>query len=203
MRRDQLPRLGLRLRLHRQSAEEMEEVIEVPARAYGTSDWPYLWERRCELKVRVLTNRYYQQERQRIFETRDGFIKVVSLVSGSVAFTGVLDPAMLKVLAFFLVLGSAPALVFNWGGKARDSAKRAAEWAEVERGIEEAGERRFTEEDLDKWTARCNEVGATEALMHRLIQERSFRRACRVLGRNCDEAGVPVGYRWRVPFFVP
>ena len=39
----------------------------------------YLWNRRQALKVRALSNRLYQLERQRVMELREGLVKVASL----------------------------------------------------------------------------------------------------------------------------
>ena len=95
-----------------------------------------LWERRYEIKERALLNRMYQQERRRFYEGREGFIKAVSILAGSIAFANVADPAIIKWCAAFITGFSTASLVFGFGEKARDSVKRSAEWTQLERDIE-------------------------------------------------------------------
>jgi hypothetical protein len=71
-------------------------------------NFDYLWQRRYDVKVCALMNRIYYQERQRIFEW----------------------------CAAFITASSTASLVFGYGNKARDSVKRSAEWAKLERDIE-------------------------------------------------------------------
>ena len=121
-----------------------EEVVAIPedasADALADKEWHYLCERRAHLRVHVLANRLYQQERQRIFELREGLVKVVSLVAGSVAFVRVTDAHLLQACSAALVVGTSAALVFGWGTKARDAAKRCADWAGLDRDIARTGE---------------------------------------------------------------
>lgn len=89
----------------------------------------YLWQRRYDIKVRALTNRMYYQERQRIFDQREGFIKAASILAGSFAFAKVTDPKIIQWCAVIITGGSTLSLVFGYGNKARDSAKRSSAWA--------------------------------------------------------------------------
>jgi hypothetical protein len=141
----------------------------------------YLWNRRVDLRQRVLVNRIYYQERQRIFDAREGFIKVISLAAGSYAFAKVADPDTVKWCAVAITTSSLASLVFGFGSKARDSAKRSSEWALLERDIEAAGERDFTEDQLNEWFARCNTIEAGEPAMHPALFERANGRACAAL----------------------
>lgn len=145
-------------------------------------DAKYLWDRRCDVRLRALMNRIYYQERQRIFEFRDGFVKVVALLAGSVAFAKVADAQVIQYCAAAITVTSAGSLVFGFGNKARDSAKRSAEWALLERDIESAGERDYTEDQVNQWAARCNEIEASEPSAHPALLERSYQRACDALG---------------------
>lgn len=141
----------------------------------------YLWGRRSGILLRALTNRFYYQERQRIFELREGGVRVVSILGGSVAFANIAYAVIIQYCAAAIAITSAASLVFGFGSKARDSLKRSEGWALLERDIERVGERSFNEEQVNEWTARCNEMEAGEPVQHPGLLERSYLRACAVL----------------------
>lgn len=146
------------------------------------SDYTYLYNRRSDIRLRALANRFYHQERQRIFELRDGLVKAVAIFAGSVAFANVAEKRVLQLCAASITLSSAASLVFGFGSKARDSAKRTSEWILLERDMERAGERNFVEEQLNEWAARCNEIEVGEPAAHSGLWERCFQRACESMG---------------------
>lgn len=146
------------------------------------SELEYLWNRRSDIRQRVLANRIYHQERQRIFELREGFVKIISIVASSVTFVKIAHPQWIQWCAAAITGASAASLIFGFGAKARDSAKRSSDWALIERDIEARGERGFDEEDLNKWAARCNEIEAGEPAAHPALFERCNLRACEVMG---------------------
>jgi hypothetical protein len=172
--------------------------------------WLYLWDRRASIRVRALMSRFYYQERQRIFETREGVVRAISILGGSLAFTKLFgaDAKWLNLdvqqwCAAIITATGAGSLVFGFGTKARDSAKRSAEWAMLERDIEMTGERDFTEADINKWAGRCNEIEASAPSLHPVLQEKCYLRACASLGNK------PIGesslWRWRMycpPFVI-
>lgn len=147
----------------------------------------YLHHRRYKIKERALMNRMYYQERQRIFEWREGLIKAASIVAGSIAFSKVADPDVIKWCAIVITGGSTASLVFGYGNKARDSAKRSAEWTQLERDIEQVGEHGYTEEQLNQWFARANEIEAGEPAAHRILLEKCYERAAKALGGQPEE----------------
>jgi len=149
-------------------------------------NFDYLWQRRYDVKVRALMNRMYYQERQRIFEWREGFIKAASILAGSIAFAKVADPLIIQWCATFITAASLVSLVFGYGNKARDSVKRSAEWAQLDRDIDLVGERDFTEEQINQWFARANEIEAGEPAAHRILLERCFERAVEALGGKAE-----------------
>lgn len=153
------------------------------------AEFDYLWGRRSAIQLRALMCRYYYQERQRIFETREGIIRVIAILGGSVAFSKLFgEGAKLLTLdlqqwcAALITATSAGSLVFGFGNKARDSAKRSAEWALLERDIELVGQRDFTEADINKWAGRCNEIDASAPAMHPRLKEECYLRACASMG---------------------
>lgn len=86
-----------------------------------------------------------------------------------------------------ITASTAASLVFGFGAKARDSATRNSEWALLERDIELAGQPDFTETDLAKWAARCNEIEAGEPAAHAGLMERCYQRACTALGQTPEQ----------------
>ena len=169
------------------------------------SEYEYLFNRRCDVRQRVLANRIYYQERQRIFEFREGLIKVVSILAGSYAFAKVADSTIVGWCAIAITTSSAASLVFGFGTKARDSAKRSSEWAMLERDIELAGERHFTEDQLSQWASRCNEIEAGEPAAHPGLFERANHRACEAMGSKPGKSrgGGCIGPRSLFPKQVP
>jgi hypothetical protein len=147
----------------------------------------YLHERRYKIKERALMNRMYYQERQRIFEGREGLVKAASIIAGSIAFSKVADPDVIKWCAVVITGGSTASLVFGFGNKARDSAKRSAEWTQLERDIEQVGEHSYTEEQLNQWYARANEIESGEPAAHKILLERCYERAAKALGGKPEE----------------
>jgi hypothetical protein len=176
-------------------------INDKPSGATDT-EWDYLRNRWDNLRVRTLSNRLYQQERQRIMELREGLVKVASLVFGSVALSRVVkDQAIIDTGIAIIFAGNVSSLVFGWGSKARDAAKRAAEWVTLDRDIEKAGERHFTEDDLKLWYARCSEIESSEPAQNQALFDSCFRRACLLL-RVKPPAEVPK-YFWRIFYFIP
>ena len=162
----------------------------------------YLWDRRCKIHERALMNRMYYQERQRIFEWREGFVKAASILAGSVAFANVADPTIIKWCAAFITGASTASLVFGYGNKARDSVKRSAEWALLDRDIELVGERDFTEKQINEWFARANEMEAGEPAANRILLDRCLKRAAEALGGK-DEIKLGFFGRYFHPIMIP
>jgi hypothetical protein len=146
----------------------------------------YLWSRRHDIKLRALTNRIYYQERQRIFEWRENIIKAGSILAGSVVFAKVAEPEIIQWCAVIITAATTASLVFGYGNKARDSVKRSAEWAQLERDIDQAGERDFTEAQINQWFAKANEIEAGEPAAHRILFERCYERANDALGGEAE-----------------
>lgn len=143
----------------------------------------------------------YYQERQRIFDLREGLVKVFSILAGSAVFAKVVPSEVTPWFGIAITAASASSLVFGFGKKSRESEKRSADWALIERDIEARGEREFTEADLNKWAARCNEVEAGEPAPHPGLFERCNQRACESMGSKPGKVSF-----WRLhrpAFFIP
>ena len=173
-----------------------------PSEAADGTQLDYLWRRRSDVRLRALVNRLYQQERQQRMEWREGAVKVASVILGSVAFAKVANPDALQWLGALVFAASMASLVFGWGSKSRDAGRRQAEWAGLEREIEALGERGFTEAQVAVWFARANEIEAAEPATNDVLWERSYRKACGIVGVKPNEE-VPPPSAWRPIVVLP
>lgn len=137
-------------------------------------DWAYLWDRRHQVIFKVQMNRHYQRERQWLMEMAEGVVKASSLVAGSVAFGKISDPDLVQWLVAVIFTGTAFSLVFGWGNKARDAAQRAGQWVSLLREIESVGPRDFSEEQLNQWSAKANEIEVSEPPALKVLVRRAF-----------------------------
>jgi len=152
--------------------------------------------------LRVLMNRMYYMERQRIFEFREGFIKAISIVAGSVALAKVANQDVLQFCAAVITLASTISLVFGYGNKARESVKLSTEWANLEHDIDLIGERDFTEDHINIWQARCNEIESGEPPANIGLLEKCYHRAVTTLGGQTDRK-QSFWQRYHLPLLVP
>lgn len=151
------------------------------------ADFDFQWQRLHDVKVRALSNRIYQQERQRKMEFREAAIKVISLVAGTTAFASLpavvnISPHLTTYAGAVVVLATTSSLVFGFAAKARDAAKRATEWAMLDRDIHAVGPQKFTPDQVNSWAARCSEIEAGEPAPNHLMFQRAYERACEALG---------------------
>lgn len=162
----------------------------------------YQWARRHEVVMRALTNRIYQQERQRKMEFRESAIKVVSLIAGSAAVASLpsafsLDPRLPAFAGAVVVVATTCSIVFGFALKAQDAAKRATEWAMLDRDINAVGPQDYTSEQVNGWAARCSEIEAGEPAPNLRLLQRSYERACIAIGAQPSQ--TEGWFRKRVP----
>lgn len=160
----------------------------------------YLHQRRFDVRLHVRMNRLYQQQRQSAMEAREGAVKVASLLAGSVALARVADPWAVQIAAAVIFAGTAASLVFGWGNKARDAARRSSDWTSLERDINAAGERTFTEDQLDEWAARCVEIEAAEPTQNARMLDAAYLKAAEGLGVEPPASSYR---RWVPAMLVP
>lgn len=130
------------------------------------------WDKRQGLLLRAIANRMYQQHRQNVFEWLENLVKAFSLIFGTTAFANVSNPSLVKFAAAVIVAASILSLVFTWGAKSRDAAKRRDDWIDLEKDIRAAGEYEFGDE-LAGWDKRAVEIEAGEGK----VWEQSFEKA--------------------------
>lgn len=169
----------------------------------ANQDHEYLHGRRFDIRVQVRMNRHYQQRRQAAMELREGLVKVCSLIAGSVALANVTSPQIVQAAAAVVFAGTAGALVFGWGAKARDAAKRFVDWVALERDIDAKGERGFTEADLDAWQARCTDIESGEPAPNRRMLMQCHAAACKSLGSPTDQHPGQAGWQRMPPVIIP
>lgn len=180
---------------------EATEPINIEPADVSAEDWDYVCKRWDNLRMRTLSNRLYQQERQRIMERREGLVKVASLVFGSVALSRVVkDQSVIDAGLAIIFAGNVSSLVFGWGSKARDAAKRAADWASIDKEIEKVG-RHFNENTINLWYSRCNEIESNEPAPNHSLFEICSQRACDTLGLKAGAGGPKID--WRLFRFIP
>jgi hypothetical protein len=167
-----------------------------------TDNDDYLWHRRYDVKVRTLMNRMYYQERQHIFEFREGIIKALSIAAGSIALAKVTEPEVIQLCAAIITIASTLSLVFSFGNKARDSVKRSTEWASLERDIDKVGERDFTEEQINQWFAQANEIESGEPAANKRLLNKCHDRAITALGGKLD-VKLNLFDRYIPPIIIP
>ncbi len=182
-----------RMRRQRRRQGHLPQLLRQPIRKAAIemtqpSEADYLWQKRFDVLLRVRMNRIYQQRRQALMESREGFVKVSSLIAGSAAIAKVTSPEVIAACVAVIFSGTASALVFNWGNKGRDAARRVGEWTSLEREIELVGERDFTEAQVNQWTSRCNEIESSEPEPNKWLLEKAYVRACETLGAKPSPA---------------
>lgn len=118
---------------------------------------------------------------------RDNAIRAASIIAGSAAIVNIANPEYLKPLLAIITVGNVLSLVFGFGAKSRDSAKRQTDWTKLEEDISAVGARDYTEVQLNEWEARCNSIEAGEPAPNTKLFERCYTRACAALG------GTPEG----------
>lgn len=156
-------------------------------------EWSYLCDRRHQLIFKVQMNRKYQLLRQAAMDLREGLVKVLSLAAGSVAFAKVTDPAIVQWAAAFIFFGTAASMVFGWGAKARDASRRASQWISLLRDIQAAGERTFTEAQLDGWAAEANELESTEPPANERLLKQAFLATEQLYKDRPADLSRPIG----------
>lgn len=165
-----------------------------------SEEWKYLHKRYFDLRHRVIANRLYQQEKQSRLETREGVVKVLSLVSGTAALAKIANPVVVGAAAIIIFIGTAASLVFSWGNKARDASKRSTEWASLEKDIDHVGERNFTEQQVNDWLSRCSSIESGEPAPNRALLNICSERTTRILNGTFNEKPTP---SWHFIIFIP
>jgi hypothetical protein len=105
------------------------------------------------------------------------------LLLGSAALVAVTPGGLIKVFAVLVLLGSVSSLVFQWGTKARDAAKRQDEWTSLEKKIVGVGKFDF-ESQLPEWQACAAEIEAGEDAIKKKWFDSSESEARRILKMN-------------------
>lgn len=145
-----------------------------------------------QLLFRVYANRLYQQDRWRILERRENFVKAASVVLGTAAFADVKgffgsQPEFVAGLVLAFVTVNVVSLVFQWGAKARDAAKRSGDWTTLERDMQLIGQAGASDDKLNQWRARCAEIETSEPSTNAHMQWLAQQRAAEALDVELEQ----------------
>lgn len=72
----------------------------------------------------------------------------------------------------------------------------------LEKDIDTVGERGFTEEQINQWFARANEIEADEPAPHQILLNRCHKRAIKALG-SPDDIKLSWFTAWIPSVFLP
>jgi hypothetical protein len=146
----------------------------------------YLWGRREDLLLRVVSNSLYQQERWRILERRDIVGRALSALAGTSAMItlsqlGGSFTDLIKYATAVATCAGIASIVLQWGSRSRDAAKKKTEWDLLHKEIELTGPRDFLESHLNAWSARAIEIESNEPSPHPALFDRCVLRANHIL----------------------
>jgi hypothetical protein len=123
----------------------------------------YLWKKRHAVLYHAELSSLYHRKRERFFALFDRGSKAFALIAGTAAFSSLLETAEAKSYAGLVVaLVTIPGLVFGWADKARLHSDLAQKFTQIQAEIAQAGERDFTEQQLNEWSAKLRLIEATE-----------------------------------------
>lgn len=142
----------------------------------------YLWNLRFSTLHMVLANRLYQQQCASIFERRDRWSKLISLIGSSAVFMTWANKDIALYWALLSFAGSAASLVFRWSEKARAASDRMSHYASIQADIERIGQYDYTEQQINAWKAKILET--TEPSPNATLWQRVCFQASKALGEE-------------------
>lgn len=115
----------------------------------------YYWNERTRIIYRCDLSVIYNRKRERFFVLCDRWAKCASLIAGGAAFSAFLDTTTSKAIAGVVVsMVTLPSLLFGWNDRARLHAELVQSYLHLLADISRAGRSKFTETQLDEWTAQ-------------------------------------------------
>lgn len=133
-----------------------------------------------------LANRLYHQHCASIFETRDRFAKLASLIGASAVFMTLTAPDVAQYWSLLCFSGAAASLVFRWSEKARLASEKMIQYSAIQSNIQRLGEWDYTEEDVNKWNAELSSI--TEPTPNRILWDRACFLAASALNSPDPQA---------------
>ena len=89
-------------------------------------------------------------------------IKLLSLIGGSAAVTRIATTDLIIAIGLTIAIANALGLVMAYADRSRKHAELACSFKKLEGEIVAAGERDFTEQDLNQWEAKLREIEVGE-----------------------------------------
>lgn len=153
------------------------------------------------VQYRVQLSTIYHRKRERFFALLDRLGKACALIAGTAVFSKLLLEDFKAYAGLFVAVVTLLSLVFSWADKARLHNELAQKFFQVQAAIAAAGERGFTEEQINLWKSQIHliEVGEPPTLSG-LVQLCQNQLA--IAARDKD-AFFPMKWwkRWFVHFF--
>jgi hypothetical protein len=118
----------------------------------------WLWEKREKLLLRAELSTVYHRKLERALSRSDRLIKLLSLIGGSAAITRVATTDLIIAIGLMIAIANALGLVMAFADRSRKHAELACSFKKLEREIVAAGERDFTERDVNQWEAELREI---------------------------------------------
>lgn len=154
-------------------------------------EFEYLWRRRDEILYRAELSTVYHRRRERFFTSLDKSDKLFTLLFGSAAFVQVVNTHNYPFLGMPFVIFALCNLVFGFGEIARKHGELASRFKAVEASIERVGPRDFSEDDLNKWSARVREIEFGEPITYVVLLRLCQNELAIIKGHVEDMTDIP------------
>ena len=122
----------------------------------------WLWDKREGILTRAELSTLYHRKLERVLSRTDRLIKLLSLIGGSAAIARVATTDVIVAIGLTIAIANGLGLVMAFADRSRKHAELASSFKLLEREIVAAGERDFTERDLNQWEASLREIEAGE-----------------------------------------
>jgi hypothetical protein len=119
----------------------------------------YLWQERFNTLYQVRLSALYHRKREGFYDLLDKLTKLAVIVGGSAVFA---NTSQSSGIGIAVAVAGALSLVFDYAIKARNHAQLAHDYGLLEAGIEQTGERDFTEKDLNQWRSNLASLESKE-----------------------------------------
>jgi len=137
----------------------------------AAGDHEYLWGRRSSLLWRTRLSALYHQKHARFFDIFEKVVKAAGVGGGSAAFALAADKDLVRMIGAIVAAMSALSLVFAFGDRNRKHQELAKDFKNLEAAICEAGERGYSEDDINVWEGKYARIEAAEpAALGALVQ---------------------------------
>jgi hypothetical protein len=151
----------------------------------------YQWKRRDSILYRAELSTLYHRKRGRFLALLDKWGKLFTLLFGSAAFVQLLTVDKHPLLALPFAILAFANLIFDFAECARKHGELACDFKMLEATIEASGERDFTEDSLNAWSARIREIESGGWPTYTLLLRMCQNEIARAKGKSADITHIP------------